>query len=428
MTFTSTRRTVVATLAALVLAVALAPSASAAPWRTPRLLEGPFAVSSIPDAPLVVENSLGHALAAWSAASGARYADKAPGKNWSHAKTVPGGQKSAGSIAVALGDNDFAAIAYLTVATEITPSKLMVSTRQPNAAFSKPATVTSTHLAWDLHAAVAPDGSVTVAWSEGGAIKAAHLDAGTGAWDLATLSTPGIAAWLPDLVGNERGDVMAAWQEGAGYQPVAIHAAQRAAGAVSWAAAERVSPVNGHSTWNAKPGLSATGESAVGWLDGNTMVVARKPANGGWQAPEPLSGGQSVYYPALAMDAFGNLVAAWQTLDTGNAGSIWSSRAAVGSGWSAATRLSTAAEDAAWPTVATARAGGLAVVSWTNNSNNTVRASTTTGGAWKASNLGTGYWSGVVPVAAGGGEAVAGWASPHNFNPNAADLMADVWR
>src|SRR5204862_3140007 len=121
----------------------------------------------------------------------------------------------------------------------------------------------------------------------------------------------------------------------------------------------------------------------------------------------------SVYYPALAMDAEGNLVAAWQALDASNVGSIWSSRAAVAGGWTAATRLSTAAEDTAWPTAASARAGGFSVVSWTDNATNSVRTSTSTsGGGWKASTLGTGYWSGVVPVAAGGGNAVAGWATP----------------
>jgi hypothetical protein len=428
MTFATTRRTAATTLAALVLAMGLVPPASAGSWRTPRLLEGPFAVSSPPDAPLVVENSLGHALAAWSAASGARYADKAPSKNWGAAKTVPGGQQSAGFIAAALADNDFAAIAYFTVATRHTPSKLMVCTRQANAAFSNAVALTNVYQAWDLHAAAAPDGSVTLAWSEAGAIKAAHLNAGTGLWDIAVLSTPGVPASLPALVGNEQGDVMVAWQEGPGYQPVAIYAAQRAA-AGDWAAAERVSPANGHSTWNAKPGLSATGDAAVGWLDGNTMVVARKPANGSWQAHEALSGSQTAYYPALAMDAAGNLVAAWQVLDGSNVGSIWSSRAAVTGGWTAATRLSTGAEDTAWPTAASARAGGLSVVSWTDNATNSVRTSTSSnGGGWKASTLGTGYWSGTVPVAAGGGNAVAGWATPHAFNPNAADLMADVRR
>lgn len=427
MPFESTRRTAAATLAAVVLAFGFLPDASAGTWRPPRLLEGPFAVSSVPDAPLVVENGMGHALTAWSAASGARYADKAPGKNWGVAKAVPGGQQSAGSIAVALGDNDFAAIAYFTVATRYTPSHLMVCTRQSDSGFSKPVAVTSAHLAWDLHAAIAPDGSITLAWSEGGAIKAAHLNAGTGMWDVTSLSTPGVPASLPALVGNERGDVMVAWQEGAGYQPVTIQAAQRASGG-DWAAAERVSPANGHSTWNAKPGLSATGDAVVGWLDGNTMVVARKPANGVWQAPESLSGSQSVYYPALAMDAAGNLVAAWQALDAGNGGSIWSSRTAAAGEWTAATRLSSSGEDAAWPTAATARAGGLAVVSWTDNATNRVRTSTSTNGGWKVSTLGTGYWSGTVSVASGGGGAVASWATPHAGNPNAADLVADAWR
>ncbi|MGM9488243.1 hypothetical protein ACS5PM_12890 [Ideonella sp. YS5] len=384
-------------------------------------------MSSPPDAPLVVENGLGHALAAWSAASGARYADKAAGRNWGSAKTVPGGKKSSGPIAAALADNDFAVIAYFTVATRYTPSKLMVCTRLAGGAFSPPVAVTTAHLAWDLHAVAAPDGSVTLAWSEGGAVKAAHLEAGLGIWDIAVLSTPGVPASLPDLGSNEAGDVMVAWQEGAGYRPVAIYVAQRPAGG-HWAVAARVSPANGHSTWNAKSGLSAAGDAAVGWLDGNTMVVARKPAQGGWQAPEALSGSQSAYYPALAMDAAGNLVAAWQALDAGNVGSIWSRRAMAGGSWTAATRLSTAAEDTAWPTAASARAGGLSVVSWTDNATNSVRVSTTTGGTWRASTLGTGYWSGVVPVAAGGANAVAGWAMPHAYNPNAADLMADAGR
>lgn len=427
MAFASTRRTAVATLSALLVGMAWAPTASAGSWRTPRLLEGPIAVASVPEAPQVVENSLGHAMTVWSAASGARYADKGPTTNWGTAKAVPGGQQCNGFVAGALADNDFAVIAYFTVATRYTPSKLMVSTRQGSAPFSAAVEVTTNVLAFDLRAAAAPDGSVTLAWSEGGGIKTAHLSAATGTWDIAVLSTPGVPAWLPDLVGNEQGDALLVWQEGAGGQPVAIHAAQRAAGG-TWAAAQRVSPANGHSTWNPKPGLGASGDAAVGWLDGNTMVVARKPANGAWQAPEPLSGNQTAYYPALAMDAAGNLVAAWQVLNASNVGTIWSSSATAGGTWTAPTRVSRAAEDASWPTVASARAGGLSVIGWTDNTTNSVRLGTRTRGGWKATTLGSGYWSGTVPVAAGGGSAVATWATPHAGNPNAADLFADVWR
>jgi hypothetical protein len=41
--------------------------------------------------------------------------------------------------------------------------------------------------------------------------------------------------------------------------------------------------------------------------------------------------------------------------------------------------------------------------------------------------LGAGYWSGQVPVATGGGAAVAGWAVPNLANPNAAKLVARAW-
>lgn len=427
MTHAPTRRTAIATLGALGLGIACAPLASAASWRTPRLLEGPFAVASVPEAPRVVENSMGRAMAVWSAASGARYADKGQTTNWGTAKAVPGGQQCNGFIAGALADNDFAVIAYFTVATRYTPSKLMVSTRVGSAPFSAAVEVTTNVLAFDLHAAAAPDGSVTLAWSEGGAIHSAHLDAATGTWDFAVLSTPGVPAWLPALVGNEQGDVLLAWQEGTGGQPVAIHAAQRAATG-GWAATERVSPATGHSTWNAKPALSAAGDAAVGWLDGNTMVVARKPANGAWLAPEALSGSQAAYYPALAMDAAGNLVAAWQVLNASNVGAIWSSQATSGGVWTAPTRVSRATEDASWPTVASARTGGLSVIGWTDNATNSVRLGTRATGGWRVTTLGSGYWSGTVPVAAGGGSAVATWATPHAGNPNAADLFADVWR
>ena len=102
--------------------------------------------------------------------------------------------------------------------------------RQADSRFSNPVAVPNAHMAWDLHAAVAPDGSITFAWSEGGAIKAAHLTAGTGMWDITSLSTPGVRVSLPAVVISEPGDVAIARQEGAGYQPVTIQAAQWAAG------------------------------------------------------------------------------------------------------------------------------------------------------------------------------------------------------
>jgi hypothetical protein len=414
-----------AAVAALALSLGLLQAAVAGSWRAPHVLEGPFGTSSPPDAPLVVENAAGHAIAAWSAGAGARYADKPAGKGWASSKQVPGGAKSAGFVAVAIADSDVSAVAYLTVATEFVPSRLKVATRSGTGAFGAPVTVAATRLASDLRLAVAADGALTVLWTEGGAVHAAHQPAG-GSWALAVLSSGGTSAWLPDLAIDESGQVLAVWQEGAGYQPAAIYAARLSGDA--WGAAQRLSAANGHATWNPKPGLAATGDAAVGWLDGNTMVVARGSPDGSWQAPEAVSGSQSAYYPALSMDAAGDAVVAWQALDAFNTGSIWARMAPAGAGWQAPTRLSGAAEDTAWPTASYARTGNLAVVSWTDDATNMARASLGQAGAWKRSTLGDGWWMGVVPVATSATGAVAGWARPHAFNPNAVDLLASEWR
>jgi hypothetical protein len=158
------------------------------------------------------------------------------------------------------------------------------------------------------------------------------------------------------------------------------------------------------------------------------MVVVRRPAAGGWGVPVTVSGAQTVYYPALAMNGAGDLVAAWLSLDASNIGAIWSSDAMAGSPWSAPVRLSGRAESADWPTAAFAADGSAALVGWTDNNSNTAKVSLRAAGNWTRSNLGTGYWSGVVPVAAGGGAAVAGWTTPSAGNPNAAKLVAKTWQ
>ena len=151
-----------ATASVLVLSLGLLQAAVAASWGPPHVLEGPFASGPPPDAPLVAENAAGHAIAAWSASSGAQYADKPIGHGWGRSRPVPGGAKSAGFVAVAISDNDVAAIAYATVATEFVPSRLKVSVRTGSGHFGAPITVATTHLAFDLRLAIGPDGALTV--------------------------------------------------------------------------------------------------------------------------------------------------------------------------------------------------------------------------------------------------------------------------
>jgi hypothetical protein len=289
-----------------------------------------------------------------------------------------------------------------------------------------------------LKLALACDGSVTVVYADVAGLHAATLagvpgtgpcngQPGPGPWGAAvTLSASGSGAGLHDVAINDAGAILAVWQEGVAGNPTAVRAALRPAGG-TWGAAETVSLPNGHATWNPKPGLDAAGNAAVGYLDGYSMVVARRPAAGGWATPVLVSGNQSVYYPAFAMSAAGDMLAAWEVLDANNVGSIWQSTAPAGSGFGAATRLSAPADSSNWPSASYASDGSVALVAWVDNASNTSRAATWSAGAWRRTALGAGWWGGVVSVGAGAGQLATGWAVPAAGNPNSATLVGRGW-
>jgi hypothetical protein len=330
-------------------------------------------------------------------------------------------------------------MAWTTVATRYEPSKLMASVRPRGGTLSAPVQVGAGGGVFDMRAGVACDGSVTLVWNDATGVHASTLagQAGTGACDGAPtsgpwsapllLSSPGVGAALPDLALNDAGAAMAVWQEGAGGYPNTISAALRPAGA-GWQPAATVSLASGLSTWNAKPGIDAAGNAVVGYLDGYRMVVARYAPTTGWALPQVVSGTQSVYYPALAMSAGGDVLAAWLALDASNVGGVWQSLAPAGAGFPAPARVSVRSDNADWPTAAFATEGGLAVIGWVDDNSNTARASVWSGGRWVRSALGAGWWGGQVPVGAGGGVAAAGWAVPAAGNPNSATLVGRTWR
>lgn len=414
--------------------------AMAGSWSPLHTLQGPFAVASLPESPRVAMNGNGHALLAWNGTGDVRFAERVKGSAWQPARLVPGGALGAGPVAVAIGGSEAAAIGFVTAATRYTPAKLMLTWRAAGASFGAAVEAVPGAVAGDLRLGLDCDGSITLLWSNavgvytsvlagtGASAGACDGQPGSGAWAAPTLlSGAGAGAALADLAVNDAGAALAVWQEGAPGNPAAVAAAYRPA-AGTWQAAQTVSAPTGRATWNPKPGLDAAGNAAVGYLDGNSMVVATRPAAGTWAAPVLISGAQSVYYPALAMNAAGDLVAAWLSLDAANVGAVWSSEAAAGAAWSAPLRLSARAESADWPSVAFAADGSLAVVAWTDDNTNTAKAAVHTAGGWTRSNLGSGYWAGTVPVAAGGGAAVAGWTTPTAGNPNSAKLVARTWQ
>jgi hypothetical protein len=418
------------------LALALTASAAqAGTWGATRRLEGPFAVSSPPEAPRVVMNRQGQGLLAWNATGRVRYADKQPGQLWSRSATVPGGGTGAGPVAAAMGPNGLAAIAWTTVATRYEPSKLLVSLRKPGGGFGAATEVAPGTGVWQLEVGAACDGSVTLLWADAQGVVSARKDGSgdAGACDGAPapsswsapqmLSAAQVGARLPSLAVSDAGAVLAAWQQGN-----SILAARRPAGGV-WGQAQVVSEPTPFQTWNAKAVLDGQDRAAVGFLDGNRMFVARADTAGAWQPPVPVSGGQpTVYDPALGSNAAGDLVAAWQVRDASNFGSIWHSSSTADGAWSAPTRLSGAAEDAVWPSIAVAADGSVALVAWVDQNTNKARAAVRSAGAWTRGTLGAGWWGGTVPVAAGAGTGLAGWAVPAPGNPNSATLVARTWQ
>ncbi|WP_127999354.1 hypothetical protein [Piscinibacter defluvii] len=415
-------------------------SAQTGAWTATRNLEGPFAAGSIPEPPLVAMNAEGRALLAWNATGIVRWAEHVKGGGWLPRGNVPGGGSGAGPVALALGNSGAAAVAYTTVATRYTPSRLMVSVRPAAGSFGAAVEPAPGSVAGAIKLGIACDGSVTLLWGDASALWASTL-AGTGRSPGACDGQPGAGPWsapvqlsnahvgaaLPGLVVNDAGAALAVWQQGAPGNPSAIVAAYRPAGG-SWEPAQTASAPTARATWNPKAGLDATGAAAIGYLDGQGMVVVARTPAGAWSAPALVSGSQAAAYPAFAMSAAGDMLVAWLAQDplTGSS-EIWARVAASGAGWSAARRLSALSDQAGWPSAAFAGDGSVAIVGWTDDAANVAKASVYAAGTWTRRNLGTGYWGGPMPVAAGAAAAVAGWAMPNLANPNAAKLVARAW-
>jgi len=108
---------------------------------------------------------------------------------------------------------------------------------------------------------------------------------------------------------------------------------------------------------------------------------------------------------------------------------VWQTLAMAGAIWPVPTRLSTRNESADWPSAAFAPDGSVALVGWTDDSANTSRVAVRAAdGTWRRQSLGAGWWSSLVPLAAGGGVGAAGWPTVNGGNPNSASMVGRTWR
>lgn len=414
---------------ALVAAHTLAQSGT---WTGVQVLEPTMVSSSPPDVPVVACDPVGHVVAAWTSPSmGAVFAERVPGGAWSATGSIHPSSVEGFSPQIAIGTSGVVAATWIVPGNEFTPTKFVASVRPLGGAFSPPVTLVAGSYVFDSKVAVVDNGSVTVVWAQAGIVRTTTRNP-AGAWTpVVALSPTNVSAGLVDLAANGAGAALAVWQQTSpgGTGPGAIGTAYRPAPARSrWGASQALASTAGLQTWNPKPGIDADGDAAVGYLDGSAMLVARKSPGGGWTAPAQVSPTtDDVHYPALAMDASGNVLTAWQALDASNRGRISRRVLPVVGPVGPVVQLSTAAQDASWPTASVARDGSIGIVSWGDN--DTFAAHADVGplrGATTSFTIGSVWWNTSVPVAAGASAVTAVWPAP-TTNPNVTRMVANSY-
>jgi hypothetical protein len=427
-------------LAAVTLLSLIATGAVAATglWLPKKVLQRPFGISSPPEAPVVAMNRVGHGVAVWWAMGAIRFAEVHQGGPWS-ASTAVVPQASGGPATTCLGSNQTTAVAWYVPGDRHNLPKLVASVRAPGGVFPSPVTVLADARGLgDMKCGVvdgppgsplAPaDGGTTIlVWNTGAGVATSSLQV-DGGWSApALLSSAGVGAALPDLAVNDAGEAVAVWQQNGMGNPSEIAAASRSLDG-TWDAPVIVSGGSGRQTWNPKPAIGASGEAAVGYLDGSILMVVRKgAASAPWGPPEAVSGSGALY-PALAMADGGDMIAAWQQA-TPSGTSIVARLFTAGGGWEAAQTVSGKSGDCDWPVAAFSPDGLVFAVTWNDNAAFKAKVVTgSPGGPWTRATLGPGYWGTLVPAAAGGGSVIAAWAAPGVAgNANTAKLFGRVF-
>ncbi len=403
--------------------------AEAGSWKRSTTLQGAFAVSSPPEAPVVAVNARGHAVSVWADTGDIRYSDRSALGLWSRSARVRT-DALGGPAAVAIGPDETTAVAWVTVATRYVPSKLLVSVRPPGGTFGVPFELAPGTAVGNFDLGITAAGAVHAVWQDASGVEA-RMGSATGVWSAVTrLSDPAVGAAAPDLKVDDAGDAVVAWLQGASGGASAVGAAYLHAGG-TWEPPVIVSSGSGQTLWNPIAALDVSGDAAIGYLDGTQMVVATRLLAGPWSAARRVSGvSQVVYYPALAVDDAGELLAAWQVLDASNNGAIWISTGLIGGTWTTPGRLSARTESAGWPTATFSRDGTVAAIAWVDDLGLSARVAIGKPGApwlWTKAIVGTGSWGSIVPVEANGGVVAASWATQLQSNPNAALILGRAW-
>jgi hypothetical protein len=168
----------------------------------------------------------------------------------------------------------------------------------------------------------------------------------------------------PQIATGADGNAVAVWQRQIGGSRAIETSVHSAAG--GWSGPIRLSGEAGNAD-RPQVVIDPSGTATAIWDHSNgsfrVIEAATHPAGGSWSAPSVLSDGtENAFFPQVAVDASGNLVATWETV-TGVTSAIEAATRPAGGSWSTATRLSDHEHEARQPRVAIDPSGN-AVVTW----------------------------------------------------------------
>lgn len=168
---------------------------------------------------------------------------------------------SGGPVEAAIGADDTAIVAWVTVATEFTPAYLVASVRAPGATkFPGWQTVSLGTGVWYFDVGVAGDGTAWVTWADATGVEVSTFTPASTGWGTPTLVSDAlVGATFPDLDVDDAGDVVVVWEQGG-----EVYSSYLLAGAASWEVPAMVSAATGLGTWGPVVGLDAVGDAAVG--------------------------------------------------------------------------------------------------------------------------------------------------------------------
>jgi hypothetical protein len=387
-------RVAVAACVSIMSALAGAGTAAASPaWLSPARL----ASSTVLTPECVARSAIGtggDAVAAWSHQEEANYSvqasTRAAGGSWQAPATFPTiGDPCLQSIATdARGD----AAAVWEGFDSSKAHVLQAIYRPAGGAWQGPVTITSEANSETLGADVAMDpyGNALVVWrsdTPAKQIESSFKPAGAEWQEAQPVSSEGQDQPLPQIAMDSSGNAIAIWEHSTGANE-RVQAAFRSAGGGWGPTANVTEPAPEVFRSSPRIAMNATGQAVAVWgrSDGTSSIVQASTVTGGgsWQPPVSLSEpGQSSEAPAVAIDASGDAVAAWERPFEGKHVIQAASRPAAGP-WGPVSRLSESGQNAYWPHVA-AGPRGEAIATWEryNGSVDLVQAAVSiAGGAW----------------------------------------------